>query len=483
MQWLLGNLLAGLADRSDSIDAGLVITGLADDSRKVRVGNLFLAIPGSCQNGVKFARQALQNGAVAVVAQDPAPQEFKESWIQVPDALQARLILAQTYYNNPFRHLRMHGVTGTSGKTTTAFLMDAMLRMSGRKTALLGTVYLKIGDKIQPAELTTPGVLELHAFAAEAVNAGCTDWVMEVSSHALHQGRIAGLSFDFCLFSNLSRDHLDYHPDMEAYYQAKRLLFAQYCRGVAIVNVDDPHGTRLAQELSAQHAPLLRVSRMDQKADLWPNSIRHDANGLHLDFPAASSQPLTSPLYGDFNADNIILACGWAIACRLPASAIEQALRETRVPGRFEMVFNDGQRKALVDYAHKPDALQRLLASVRTLCSGRLLLVFGCGGDRDHGKRPMMGEIAETGADYCFVTSDNPRTENPETIIQEICAGMRLQNHQVIVDRREAILYACQMLGVGDWLVVAGKGHESYQIVGTEKHHFDDREILREALP
>lgn len=455
---------------------------ITDDSRKVDKGSVFFATQGSQKDGATFIQQALERGASCIVAEHEVPSGFEGQWICVPDAKAARLEAAQLFYGNPFQKLLVHGVTGTSGKTTTAFLMEAMLLAANERVALLGTVHKRIGDLVVPSDLTTPGVLELHAFAAEAVKAGCGHLVMEVSSHALDQGRVEGVHFRSALFSNLSRDHLDYHQTLEQYFSAKKLLFTQFAPESMVVNVDDEHGLQLAAELSTAGHKVVRVSRLGKTAEFRPTDVSLAENGISLKMPSISEKAFSCFLTGDFNADNILLACAWASSIHLPESAIRSALLSIRVPGRFEMAFSDGARHVVVDYAHKPDALERVLQTARGLCKRKLVVVFGCGGDRDRGKRPLMGEIAERYADMCFVTSDNPRTENPQTILQEILAGMQKNTHAVIENRKTAIQAACRVLDGGDWLVVAGKGHEDYQIIGTTKYPFDDRMIVREAF-
>lgn len=462
---------------SESILKNLGIRGLCDDSRKVSPGDLFFSLPG--EQSEEFARKALSMGAVAVVGETEAPQDLASKWILVPNVRDERAAIAKIFYRDPFSKLKVHAVTGTNGKTTSAFLMEAMLSGDGRKVALLGTICKKIGDKTATSNLTTPGILELYAFAAEAVEAGCSDLVMEASSHSLCQGRVQGISFVSGLFSNLTEDHLDYHVTMENYYQAKKLLFTKYLAkdGVAVINIDDAYGLRLWGEISDVRR--VAVSRLGKKnADVSPQAIRNVDAGMELDVPSISKETLATRLVGEFNADNVLLVASWAHAIGISESSIRKALKTVKVPGRFEVVFDDGSRRVIVDYAHTPDALERVLKTARALCKGNLSVVFGCGGDRERGKRPIMGAIAEKEADFVWVTSDNPRTEVPEAIIQEIVGGMKSDRFKVIVSREEAIVEACHKLGAGDILVVAGKGHENYQIVGKVKHHFDDHEIV-----
>lgn len=468
---------------SETLMKNLNVRGLCDDSRRVKAGDLFFSLP---VDGYEvFARDAVAAGAVAVVSENVAPEGLTSKWIQVSDVKGARLEAAKIFYKDPFAKLTCHAVTGTNGKTTSAFLMDAMLTAAGHKVALLGTIKNKVGDVSVPANLTTPGQLDLFAFAAKAVEVGCTDLVMETSSHALHQGRVAGIRYRSGLFSNLTQDHLDYHKTMEAYFEAKKLLFTKYLAddGVAVINVDDAHGEMLCSELKADGCKAVGVSRLGStKADVKPaGTVENTEDGLKFDLqgfgPAAHFE---TALCGDFNVDNVMLVLSWANAIGLSKDAMDKALAEVRVPGRFEKVWNKNGVHVVVDYAHTPDALERVLMTARGLCRGKLSCVFGCGGDRDKTKRPIMGEIAERLSDKAWLTSDNPRTENPADIINDVRAGMKTDKFEVVELRDEAIKRACAELKDGDWLVVAGKGHEDYQIIGKTKHHFDDRvEVLK----
>lgn len=467
---------------SDALLQNLSVRGLCDDSRRVKDGDLFFSFP--VDGYENFARDAVAKGAVAVVAETAAPEGMASKWIQVKDVREARLEAAQIFYKDPFAKIAVHAVTGTNGKTTSAFLMDSMLTAAGHKVALLGTIKNKIGEDSVPASLTTPGQLDLFAFAARAVEAGCTDLVMEASSHSLHQGRVAGIRFRSGLFSNLTQDHLDYHKTMEAYFEAKKLLFTRYLAddGVAVINVDDEYGAKLFDGIDV--CKKVSVSRLGKAgADISPvGAVSSTEDGLEFTVPKISAEKFSTPLCGDFNADNVLLVLSWAHAIGLPESAMREALATVRVPGRFEKVWNKGGKHVIVDYAHTPDALERVLATARGLCRGRLSTVFGCGGDRDRTKRPIMGSIAERMADRAWLTSDNPRTENPSAIIADVRAGMVTDKFVVVEDRAEAIAKACASLEPGDWLVIAGKGHEDYQIVGKTKHHFDDREEAVKAM-
>ncbi len=469
---------------SESLMKNLNVRGLCDDSRRVKAGDLFFSMPAP--NYDVFARDAVAAGAVAVVSQSVAPEGLTSKWIQVADVKAARLEAARNFYKDPFAKLTCHAVTGTNGKTTSAFLMDAMLTAAGKKVALLGTIKNKVGDVSVPANLTTPGQLDLFAFAAKAVEAGCTDLVMETSSHALHQGRVAGICYRSGLFSNLTQDHLDYHKTMDAYFEAKKLLFTKYLsvEGVAVINIDDAYGEKLFDELKSCGVKTVGVSRLGSaKADVKPEgAVENTEDGLKFVLPAVAADRFETPLCGDFNVDNVLLVLSWAKAIGISETAMRKAIDTVRVPGRFEKVWNKNGIHVVVDYAHTPDALERVLMTARGLCRGKLSCIFGCGGDRDKTKRPIMGEIAERLSDKAWLTSDNPRTENPTDIISDVKAGMKTDKFEVVELRDEAIKRACAELKDGDWLVVAGKGHEDYQIIGKTKHHFDDHEEVVKAM-
>ncbi len=469
---------------SEGLMQKLSVTGLCDDSRRVKTGDLFFSIPA--EGFELFAQNALAAGAVAVVGETAAPANLTAKWIQVADVKKARLEAARIFYKDPFAKLNCHAVTGTNGKTTSAFLMDAMLTAAGHKVALLGTIKNKVGESSVPATLTTPGLLDLFAFADKAVKAGCTDLVMEASSHSLHQGRVAGISFKSGLFSNLTQDHLDYHKTMDNYFEAKKLLFTKYlCEGgAAVINIDDAYGEKLYDSLVAEGIKAVAVSRLGaDKANVKPDgAVENSEDGLKFTLPAISANRFETPLCGDFNVDNVLLVLSWAKAVGISEDAMRKAIATVRVPGRFEKVWNRDGKHVIVDYAHTPDALERVLGTARSLCRGKLSAVFGCGGDRDRTKRPIMGSIAEKMADKAWLTSDNPRTEDPAEIIKDVLAGMTTDKFEVVEKREEAIARACAELKDGDWLVIAGKGHEDYQIIGKTKHHFDDHEEVVKAM-
>jgi UDP-N-acetylmuramoyl-L-alanyl-D-glutamate--2,6-diaminopimelate ligase len=441
---------------------------LRDDSRNVEEGDIFFAIPRVDSSEESYAMQALERGASSVVSNLPAPSGYESRWAQVNDVVFTRYLFAKENFENPFEKLNCYAVTGSNGKTSCAFMMNSVLRSAGKKTALLSTIYNLIDDKKEMAHLTTPGILELYEFAAKAAKAGCTELVMEVSSHALVQGRAMGVSYKTAMFTNLSHEHLDYHGTMENYYQAKKILFMSELlgKGIGFINLDNSYGRRLYDELFFRER--VGVSKRQFK-------IIENENGIKLDGFDVS-------LFGEHNAENAMLIIEWAREMGLQERAIANALESISIPGRFEVVYNKNNRKAIVDYAHTPNALERTLVAARKICKGSLHLVFGCGGDRDKTKRPEMAKIAEALADYVYLTSDNPRTENPEQILADAEKGFSAKKYIKQADRSAAIKEAANKTAENDILVIAGKGHEDYQIIGHEKIHFSDKEKVIEAF-
>ena len=437
---------------------------LKDNSKKVEPGDIFFAIPCADGSEKEHALEALERGASSVVSALPAPKGYEARWAQVNDVVFTRYLFAKEDFGNPFSKLNCYAVTGSNGKTSCAFMMNAVLRAAGKKTALLSTIYNLIGNKKEEAHLTTPGFLELYEFAAEAADAGCTELVMEVSSHALVQGRVMGIPYKSALFTNLSHEHLDYHGTMENYYQAKKILFASELlgKGLGFINIDNSYGNRLYGELFFKDR--VGVSKKQFK-------IANTENGFRIDNCNVS-------LFGEHNIENAMLIIEWAREMDLPEAALKDALENISIPGRFEVVHNKNGKRAIVDYAHTPDALERTLIAARKICKANLLLVFGCGGDRDKTKRPEMARIAEALADQVYLTSDNPRTEDPEQILADVEKGFSAKKYCKQADRSLAIKEAAAALQSGDVLVVAGKGHEDYQIIGKEKKHFSDREEI-----
>lgn len=474
----------------------LTLSALCTDSRQVRPGAAFFALRGSAQDGHAYIEQALQQGAKIIFMEKLMPLPSDCCGIVVADCRKTLALAAAEFYHHPEKDLCMVGVTGTNGKTTTTYLLEAILRAGGNGPAVLGTVSYRFNELHREASHTTPDPLELFATLDTFRRHGATAAVMEVSSHALHQHRVEGINFDAAVFTNLTPEHLDYHADMEEYYAAKRLLFAERLNpgGRAAVCIDDLYGERLAAEF-----PGAVTCGLSPRAAVHPQEIKLSLAGIHGTFVSPQGVlHIDSRLVGPFNLQNLLCAVATGIALGLPNAAIEAGVAAAHaVPGRLERVENDRNALILVDYAHTGDALDKALAAVATLKPARIITVFGCGGDRDRRKRAIMGEIAARHSHLAIVTSDNPRTEDPLAIIAEIEKGVQLIHSQrlneeqarsgengylVLPDRRQAIRLAVSLLAHGDLLLVAGKGHEDYQIIGKTKIHFDDREELRAAL-
>jgi UDP-N-acetylmuramyl-tripeptide synthetase len=489
----LRELLAGVEVVQIDGNPDVVVGELRDDSRRVQKGDVFVAVRGQTVDGHAYVGAAEEAGAqVAVVEQDLA---FRGTRVVVKSAARAMGVLAANRFGNPATKLTMIGVTGTNGKTTTTHLVESMLRAAGARPGLIGTVHYRYGDVTRAADLTTPGALALQALLREMLDAGCTHVVMEVSSIALDQSRLAGTFFHVAAFTNLTQDHLDYHGSMAAYFEAKALLFARHLRagdGVAVAYVDFEPGRRMLEQALGRRLACTTAPRATgagaAAADVWVERAQLGLEGIEADLVTPRG-PITlrSPLVAAHNLQNLVVAVGVAEALGLPWEAIREGAAALRgVPGRLEPVDVGGEIHVLVDYAHTPDALERALSAVRPLARGRVTVIFGCGGDRDRTKRVLMGQIAARDADRVIITSDNPRTEEPQAIVDEIVAGARvvrpgLGNVVIEVDRRTAIRRGLADARAGDLVLIAGKGHEDYQILGRTKIHFDDREEARAA--
>jgi UDP-N-acetylmuramoyl-L-alanyl-D-glutamate--2,6-diaminopimelate ligase len=462
---------------ADGPAAEVEITALAYDNRLVVPGTLFFCVPGFTRDGHDFAPDAVARGAAALVVERHVDLEVAQ--IEVSSVRAAMAPAAAMFYRDPTAELKTVGVTGTNGKTTTAFLVRELLEADRRQTGLLGTVKSIIGGRERTVQRTTPEAIDLQRTFREMVDAGDEACAMEVSSHALELRRADAIHYAAGVFTNLTQDHLDFHPTMDAYFAAKRRLFVDADTAVAVVNVDDPYGARLAAELSDPITFGIRTEAAYRAVD-----VRTDLAGSRFDVVMPGGElELSSPLRGDFNVYNVLGALAAARALGVPEPTCAAAIATAgQVPGRFETV-DDGQPFAvLVDYAHTPDSLENVLRAARGLTEGRLIVVFGCGGDRDRGKRPLMGEIAARLADRAIVTSDNPRSEDPEAIIEEILAGAGVRTpHNP--DRREAIAEAIAAAAPGDVVVIAGKGHEQGQeFEGGRKIPFDDVTVAHEIL-
>lgn len=464
----------------------LRITGAQDDSRKVMPGNLFAALPGSKADGNKFIRDALNAGAGALLVREPM-REYKLVPQIVSDNPRRTLgHLASLLYGDPSHKMKVIGITGTNGKTTSAFILRDVLECCGIRSGMMGTVKNIVGNDHRVAKLTTPGSLQVHQMLAEMRAYGQDACVMEVSSHALDQDRVAGVNFTGAIFTNLTRDHLDYHGDFDQYFNAKAKLFKalKLSQGVGVVNIDDPAGQRMIDTAEA----ICFGYGTSEEADLLIEQRNNSLNGLSFGmrwFDSASQ--FHSPMTGNYNIENLAGVVSMALALDLPLIKIRAAIKQSKgAPGRLEKVeFNQPGPTVFVDYAHTPDAMYNVLSTVREICGGRKLIsVFGCGGDRDKTKRPKMGAIGAELSDRAIVTSDNPRTENPAAIIEDVLAGVppQMRPIEAYVDRREAIRTAISSASSDDVVVIVGKGHEDYQIFSDHTVHFDDKEEAHAAL-
>jgi UDP-N-acetylmuramoyl-L-alanyl-D-glutamate--2,6-diaminopimelate ligase len=466
------------------------IAGLDFDSRRVQPGWCFVAMKGETTDGNRYLEAALAAGAVAVVSDDSKVEPKGDvAWAQAPHGRRALARLSANFYKRPAEKLAGSGITGTNGKTTTSFLLESILQAAGRKTALIGTVEYHVAGNILPAPHTTPEPLEINQLLAEALRNGATESVMEVSSHALAQQRVFGIPYDVAIFTNLTRDHLDYHKDFDDYFAAKRALFEGIGTDpprVAVVNIEDEYGRKLAK-FSKPRSQVLTYAVA--QGDFHAGKVDVGMNGTRFDLVTPTGTvPLWSPLIGRVNVYNILAASAAAFARNCPPEAISRGVeRLACVPGRFERVDAGQPFTVVVDYAHTDDALRNLTALAREFVAragGKVLTVFGCGGDRDRAKRPLMGEAAGRGSDYVILTSDNPRGEDPMAIINHARPGLERSKTPFTVepDRAQAIVLAVSRAAPGDIVLIAGKGHEKMQITREGAHPFDDVEVARAAL-
>ena len=477
----LRKLLAGVPLTEENFDGDMEITSLSYDSRTLEPGALFVALPGAKTDGSRFIDQAMERGAAAVLCQQPPKRPGP--WLTTPDARLALALASANWFDHPGAEMTLIAVTGTNGKTTTTCLIKEMLEQTLRvPVGLVGTNRNLVGQQELPAHRTTPESYELQQLLRTMADAGCAFVVMEVSSHALVQHRVAGLTFDVGVFTNLTQDHLDYHGTMEEYRRAKGLLFAQ-CRR-SVVNLDDEAGRWYAGRISG---PVFTYSENRAQADLTARNIRLFPG--HVEFEAVTLGHIARvhlPIPGGFSIYNALAALSAGLCLELPLERLAPALRSVHgVKGRVEVVPTPGKDyTVLIDYAHSPDGLENVLRSVKGFAKGRTVALFGCGGDRDKAKRPKMGKIACDIADFVVVTTDNPRTEVPGDIIRDILAGMEGTKtpYTVVEDRIEAIHFCLDHAQAGDVIVLCGKGHETYQEVNHVKHHMDEREIVADYL-
>jgi len=469
-------------------DPSLVIHRVTHDSRQAGPGCLFVGIPGLKQNGAAYAAGALASGAAAVAVEAGTAPLPNAPWIEVGDARGALSLLASRLNGSPTNRLVLVGITGTNGKSTTAFLVREILKAAGKKTALVGTIRYEIGDETLPAPHTTPEAPALHEHFAKAVAAGCDAAVMEVSSHALSLRRADDCAFDVGVFTNLTQDHLDFHPDLASYRDAKRRLFEIVARKgkgprAAVVNAEDAASHEIAAPVRDAGLPVLRFGAAPE-CELRAIGVRLATDGASFELAGPGFRvPVTLRMPAAHNVENALAAAGAGVALQIAPETIARGLSAlTAVPGRFERVPTDNGVDVVVDYAHTPDALQRTLAAARQVWRKKLIVVFGCGGDRDRGKRPQMGSIAGKMSDLAIVTSDNPRSEAPEAICAEVAAGAKASGgtYEVVVDRKEAIQRALARAAPGDLVLIAGKGHEDYQILRDRTIPFSDASVVRE---
>lgn len=481
--------LANQLNAECSGDETAEVLNVTHDSRQARAGTLFAAIRGLTMDGHRFVEDVMRRGAVGVISESDAPENFHGAWLKVANARESLAKSASVIYGNTSHELKLVGITGTNGKTTTTYLCFALAEANGEKAAMLTTVEYRIGEKSEEAVRTTPEASDTNKFLRDALNENCRMAVMETSSQAIDLHRCDWLRFRVAIFANLTRDHLDYHLTMENYFDAKKKLFDGRLGerpGSCVINIDDEWGAKLAKELNEKNQ---RVVTFSQKTDADLTAENTEVSLLKgtsflLKTPHGERK-IVSPLVGKPHVYNMLAATAASLELGYDLDKIVEGLRNcVGAPGRFERVEHEGDFAVVVDYAHSDDALLNTLKTAKDLTNGRIITVFGCGGDRDKTKRVPMGEVAGRNSDLVIVTSDNPRTENPLTIIEEIEVGLKNTScpYQVVSDRREAIHQAIAKAKANDVVLICGKGHETYQIVGNDKFHFDDREIAREAI-
>jgi UDP-N-acetylmuramyl-tripeptide synthetase len=470
-------------------DETIVVTDVTHDSRQAREGSLFAAVRGAQLDAHRFVADVMQRGAAGVISELPRPADFEGAWLEVADVRRAMALAAAQVHGHPSRELQLVGITGTNGKTTVTYLTAAIAEAAGETVAMTTTVEYRIGDESLKAERTTPEATDMQRLLRRAVEAGCRTAVMESSSQAIDLHRCDALQYSIAVFTNLTRDHLDYHGTMDAYFAAKRRLF-DGSLGVpprsSVINIDDERGVELANEVESTGGRVVRYA-LSAKADVVATDVQHSLAGMkfYLQTPAGQRR-LHSPLVGRPHIYNILAATAAGLELGYSFDVIASAIETCAgAPGRFERVPHEGDFAVVVDYAHSDDALLNVLHTARdVVAGGRIITVFGCGGDRDRSKRAPMGEAAASLSDIVILTSDNPRTEDPEQILSDVEQGMRsaAKPYEKIADRRAAIHRAIAQARSRDLVLIAGKGHEDYQLIGDDILHFDDKEVAREAL-
>ncbi len=469
-------------------DENVEVLDVTHDSRQARAGSLFAAVRGGQLDAHRFIDQVMKQGALGVISELEAPANFGGAWIQVEEIRRAMALAAAEVNNHPSRELQLVGITGTNGKTTTTYLVASIVEAANEPVAMTTTVEYRVDKERWKAERTTPEATDMQRILRRGVEAGCRVAVMESSSQAIDLHRCDALEYSVAVFTNLTRDHLDYHGTMENYFDAKRRLFdgrLGKVPRVSVINVDDERGRELANDVEARGTEVIRYA-LNAEADVTATNVEHSLEGMRFRLRTpAGERDLRSPLVGRPHIYNILAATASGLALGYDLEVIARSLETCAgAPGRFERVPHAGDFAVVVDYAHTDDALVNVLRTARDVTQGRIITVFGCGGDRDRSKRAPMGEAAATLSDVVILTSDNPRTEDPLRIFADVEAGMRetAKSYEKITDRREAIGRAVAEARTGDLVIIAGKGHEDYQIIGREVSHFDDKEVAREAL-
>ncbi|QIZ07357.1 UDP-N-acetylmuramoyl-L-alanyl-D-glutamate--2,6-diaminopimelate ligase [Priestia megaterium] len=481
LQKLLKNLHLLVPFKGEDLE----ITSIENDNRKVQKGSLFICIKGYTVDGHDFAESAVKNGAAAILAERPLSLDVPV--ILVKDTTRAMAVLADTLYGQPTKKLHLIGITGTNGKTTTSHLIEKIMVDAGQKTGLIGTMYTKIAEKTIETKNTTPESLTLQKTFQQMVEAGVNTAVMEVSSHALDLGRVHGCDYDVAVFTNLTQDHLDYHKTMDEYKRAKSLLFAQlgntfdhHKPKFAVLNADDPASDMYSRSTAAH----VITYGIDNKADIQAKNIQMTSSGTHFNlFVETEKFPIQMQLIGKFSVYNVLASIAASLVSGVEINEIIKSIESVEgVSGRFELVNAGQDFTVIVDYAHTPDSLENVLKTVQHFAKKRIFVIVGCGGDRDRTKRPLMAQIACQLATDPILTSDNPRSEDPLAILKEMEEGVAGEKYKIIPDRKEAIHTAIQQATTGDVILIAGKGHETYQIIGNVVHDFDDRLVAREAI-
>ena len=478
----LAEIIKGIEVQASSGNSQVIVRGMSMDSRRVQPGDLFACVSGFKVDGHDYAVKAIASGAVALVVDHFLPLDVPQ--VKVSNVRQAVGAFAAAVNDHPSERLELVGVTGTNGKTTITYLIEKIGTKHGKKVGLIGTLGSRIDGREIPGERTTPEAIEVQKLLGDMVAEGVSLAVMEVSSHAMDLGRVSGCEFDAGIFTNLTQDHLDYHKTMEDYLHAKSSLFSNLVGKkqpkISILNGDDSSFSKLSQASAARVVSY----GIDKEVDYRAENVEVTSEGVRFEVRCREGiQTIQYSTPGFFSVYNALAAFVWGVERGYNPGSVAEALAEIPgVPGRFESIRLGQPFQVIVDYAHTPDGLENVVRTARGFTKGRLITVFGCGGDRDRGKRPLMGGLASQWSDFVIVTSDNPRTEDPDQIIKEVLIGINGVDHVTLRDRREAIWSACRMAKAEDTILIAGKGHETYQIFGTEVHSFDDREVAREAL-